>query len=75
MANRVMLNEQEVDNVVGGALKWLKSGVVYPKNNPDVQYSYTDYYECAAWLVKNWSGVQDEACLKAMEDQGLVHKL
>lgn len=75
MSNRIELNEHQVEDVVGGALKWLQSGVVYPKNNPDCKYGYTDYYKCAAWLVANWNTIQDESCLEAMEKAGLVYKL
>lgn len=74
MSNRIELNDQETDNVIGGALRWTKDGTVYPKNDPSVQYTYTDYYECQAWLVKYWDGVQNEATLQAMETAGLVHK-
>ena len=75
MAERILINEMDAENVVGGALKWLSSGVVYPKNNPDAKYTYTDFYDCTAWLTKHWSGIQDEKCLQAMELDGLVHKI
>lgn len=75
MADRKELNDREADNIVGGALRWLNTGIVYPKNNPVVQYRYTDYYQCQAWLIENWSGVQDEKTLRAMEGAGLVHKI
>lgn len=74
MTDRIELKDQEVDAVVGGALRWTQDGTVCPKNDPNVQYTYTDYYECQAWLVKNWDGVQNEATLQAMEVAGLVHK-
>ena len=74
MSERRELFDQELENVVGGVLRW-KGGVVYPKNDPDATYSYSDYSECQAWIVTNWSGTQDESCLKAMEAAGLVHKI
>ena len=73
MSDRIQLNDQEMDNVAGGALRW-KNGEVYPKNDPSCVYTYTDYGLCKAWLVNNWNDTQDESCLKAMEAQGLVHK-
>lgn len=75
MAERKEINVKDAENIVGGALRWLDTGVVYPKNDPDVQFSYTDYYECQSWLIANWSGVQDESCLEAMEAAGLVHRI
>ncbi len=74
MSNRVELNEMEAENVVGGVLKW-KAGVVYPKDNPDAKYSYVNYTECQQWILANWNKKQDESCLQALEDYGLVHKL
>ena len=74
MANRIELNDLETEAVVGGILRWTQDGTVYPKDDPSVQYTYNDYYECQAWLVKNWDGVQNEATLRAMEAAGLVHQ-
>jgi len=75
MAERKELNDREADTIVGGALRWLDTGIVFPKNDPGAQYRYTDYYQCQSWLIKNWSGVQDENALRAMEGAGLVHKI
>lgn len=74
MSERRELFDQELESVVGGVLKW-RDGVVYPKNDPDATYSYDDYSKCQAWIVSHWSGTQDENCLKAMEAEGLVHKI
>ena len=75
MSKRVELNQQEMEDVVGGILRWTRNGEVYPQDDPSAVYSYHDYYDCQAWLVKNWDGVQNEAALRAMEQEGLVHKL
>ena len=74
MNNRIQLDEQEMESVVGGILKW-KGGNVYPKDNPDVKYRYSDYTACQQWIVANWHGAQNEACLKALAAAGLVSKL
>lgn len=69
------LSDDELDNISGGVLRWT-GGVVTVKNgDPNVQYSYADYYACQAWLVANWGGTQDETCLQAMEAAGLVHRI
>ena len=73
MSNRIELNEQETENVVGGVLRW-KAGTVYPKDNPDCQYSYVDFTACQQWIIANWGKKQDESCLQALEAAGLVHK-
>ena len=75
MAKRVELNQQEMEGIVGGILRWTKDGVVCPQDDPSCKYGYTDYYDCQAWLVKNWDGVQNEDTLIAMEEAGLVYKL
>ncbi len=75
MSNRVELDNQEMDQVAGGVLRWSKDGTVYPMDDPSAKYSYTDYYECAAWLVKNWNSIQNEEALIAMEKAGLVKKI
>ena len=74
MSNRRELNEQEMNGVVGGVLRWTEDGIVYPKDDPSVQFTYTDYYDCQAWLVKNWNRAQNEDALIAMEAAGLVHR-
>ena len=73
MTNRIELTDEQMEDVVGGILKW-KGGTVYPKGNESAKYSYTDYTKCQQWIVENWNGVQDEACLKALEAAGYVHK-
>jgi len=73
MSNRTELNEQEIESVVGGILKW-KGGVVYAKDNPDAKYTFTNYTACQQWIIEHWSGAQTEACLKALEDAGLVSR-
>ena len=73
MSERIELNNQEMEDVIGGILKW-KGGEVWPKDNPSAVYYYNDYYECIAWIQKNWTGKQDENTLIALEAAGLVHR-
>ena len=73
MADRIELNEQDMENVIGGILKW-KGGVVYAKDNPNAKYTFTDYTACQQWILANWNSAQTEDCLKALEAAGLVHK-
>lgn len=75
MSERIKIDDQAVENVLGGALRWTSDGIVYPKDNPDVQFSYADFDACRAWLVTNWSGIQNEDCLIAMEAAGLVSRI
>lgn len=76
MANRIELNEKETEEVVGGLLYWnSENGTVYPHDNPNAVFAYADYTECCQWLVANWNKKQTEACLVAMEEAGLVHRL
>ena len=72
---RKELNRQQLNEVVGGSLTWEDNGTVHVKNNPQGIYQYTDYYECAAWLMENWGGVQNEACLEAMAAAGLITRI
>lgn len=74
MAERIKINEIEAEGVVGGLLIW-EGGVVYPMDNPNARYEYADYTACQQWLIANWNTAQKENCLKAMEKEGLVHKL
>ncbi len=71
MADRIELNDNEMEDVVGGVLRW-KNGEVWVKTNPDCKYRYADYNACKAWLVTHWNGTQDESCLAAMAAEGLV---
>lgn len=73
MAERIELNDQEIEDVVGGILKW-KAGKVYAKDNPSAVYTFTNYTACQQWIIENWNKPQTEACLREMERAGLVHK-
>ena len=75
MAERVELNMNDMEDVVGGALIW-ESGVVYPKDNPGAKYSFTKYSACRAYIKANWpGGPQNEDTLRMLEAAGLVHKI
>lgn len=72
MANRVEINDAALDDVVGGALVWSK-GIVYPKDNPNAQYHFSDYTACRDYIQKNWKGgAQTEETLKMLQAAGLV---
>lgn len=72
MANRVELNEQAMQDVVGGALVWGAEGV-YAKDNPDIIFQFGDYKACRDYIQKHWrGGAQTLATLEMLEDAGLV---
>lgn len=72
MANRIEINEEALDDVVGGALVWSKDGV-YPKDNPSAVYHFSDYKACTDYIKKNWKGgPQTEETLKMLKAAGLV---
>ena len=75
MSDRIELNDQQLEDVTGGALTWESDGTVHVRGKTNVVYRYTDYYKCAAWLIENWGGVQKEACLEAMAAAGLITKV
>ena len=76
MTDRIVLSDVEAEDVNGGILHWdFASGTVHPDEHTEIQYSFTDYDACKAWLVVNWHKRQNEACLVAMEQAGLVHRI
>lgn len=75
MAERFEINENELTDVVGGALVW-ESGVVYPQDDPDARYSFTSYSKCRDYIKANWpGGKQNEDTLIMLEEAGLVHRI
>lgn len=74
MSNREVINENELIDVVGGALRW-QGGKVYPKDNPTHVYTFTDYYACTDYIKNNWpGGTHNEDTLIWLEAAGLVTK-
>lgn len=72
MSDRIEINEEALEDVVGGALVWTK-GIVYPKDNPNAQYHFSDYAACRDYIQKNWKGgAQTEETLKMLKAAGLV---
>ncbi len=72
MSDRINLNEEALDNVVGGALVW-KKDTVYPKDNPNAVYHYSDLSACTSYIQKNWhGGAQTEETLLMLKAAGLV---
>lgn len=72
MADRIELNNEQLDDVVGGALTW-KGGNVYPKDDPSAVYHYSDYTACMAYIKANWpGGAHNEETLKMLKAAGLV---
>jgi len=72
MDKRVQLDDTDLEAVVGGALRWQAGVVTVLGTNPPVQYHYKSYKQCSAWLREHWNAVQDESCLLALKDEGLV---
>lgn len=72
MADRMEINDAALDDVVGGALVWSKDGV-YPKENPNAVYHFSDFNACIQYIQKNWKGgAQTEETLKMLQAAGLV---
>ena len=72
MSDRINLNDEALENVVGGALVW-KKGNVYPKDNPNAVYHYSDLNACVEYIKNNWQGgAQNEDTLKMLKAAGLV---
>ena len=75
MGKRVEIDENILDDVVGGALVW-DNGVVYPLGNPDCKYSFANYDDCRNYIKNNWTGgPQNEDALMALEAAGLIYKV
>lgn len=72
MSDRIELNDDSLKDVVGGALVW-KKDYVYPKDNPDAVYHYSDLSACVEYIKKNWKGgAQTEQTLLMLKAAGLV---
>lgn len=75
MSDRIELNNNELEDVVGGALRW-SGGKVWWKNDSSVKYRFDNYEACLQWLRQNWGGqVQDASALRALENAGLIHRV
>lgn len=74
MDKRIELNEEYLDDVTGGALRW-QGGKVWPKNDPTHVYTFTDYYAATDYIKNNWpGGTHDESTLEWLEKAGYVTK-
>lgn len=75
MSNRAEINMEDLDKVVGGALKFSK-GTVYPKDNPSAEYTYTcNIADIYSYISQNWpGGAYNEETLKMLERAGYVKK-
>ena len=72
MADRIEIDSNELENVVGGALKW-QGGNVWPKDDPSIVYHYSDYTACMAYIKQYWTGgAHGEATLQMLEAAGLM---
>ena len=72
MTDRVELHDEEMDDVVGGALVWSSEGV-YAKDNPSVIYKFGDYKLCREYIRTYWKGgAQTSATLQMLKDAGLI---
>ena len=74
MAIRNEISGDDLDLIVGGALRW-QGGKVWPKDNPTHKYTFTDYEACTDYIKNNWpGGTHNESTLQWLEAAGLVHK-
>ena len=74
MSKRELIDENALEDVVGGALRW-QGGKVYPKDNPSHIYTYTNYEDCTDYIKNNWpGGTHNEDTLKWLEAAGKVTK-
>ena len=74
MTNRIKLDEEMLNDVTGGALRW-QGGKVWPKDNPTHVYTFTDYEAATDYIKNNWpGGTHNESTLEWLEAAGLVHK-
>lgn len=74
MSGREKIQDTDLEEIVGGALRWYR-GKVSVVGKPEIEYNFSDYYKCTQWIRMNWlGGKQDERCLKALEEAGLVWK-
>ena len=72
MSDRNLINENDLDLVVGGALRW-QDGNVFPKDNPSAVYHYDNINACIAFIRDNWpGGALNEDTLKMLQQHGLV---
>lgn len=72
MSDRININEDALEDVVGGALVW-KRDTVSPKGKPEIVYHYSDLDACVNYIKKNWKGgAQNEETLKMLQAAGLV---
>lgn len=74
MSDRIEIDANKLDDVVGGALKW-GGGNVYPKDDPSAVYHYNNYPACMAYIKEHWpGGAHNEDTLIMLKDAGLVWK-
>lgn len=76
MSDRVEIKGNELENVTGGALKWIANGkIVYPLDNPNAVYHYVSYSQCQTAIREMGAlAAQDESTLIALMERGLVYK-
>jgi len=76
MSDRIMIEEDDLNNVVGGSLLWTREGV-YCKENPGKVYSFAgNYAACRLWIQQNWlNKPHDNALLEALAGEGLIHEI
>lgn len=74
MGKREEINETNLDDVVGGRLRW-QGGIVYPVKHPECKYTFTNYEACTDYIKNNWPGGEhNEDTLIWLESHGLVKK-
>lgn len=74
MSDRIKLDEELMEDVTGGALRW-QGGQVWPKDNPTHKYTFSDYYACTDYIKNYWpGGTHNESTLQWLEAAGYVKK-
>lgn len=74
MSDKVLINEDLLDEVVGGKLRW-QGGYVFPVNDPTHRYRFYDYEGCTDYIKNNWPGGEhNESTLEWLEAAGYVQK-
>lgn len=75
MSERIELNVDELEDVVGGAIVWKPSGICYDRDNPDIQFHFNvdQFDEIMKYLMQNnGGGAHNLASLEMLRDAGYV---
>lgn len=76
MSNRVQLNDEFLEGVVGGKITFDWDGAVgHCGLNGDKSYTFTDKGQFVAFVTNCFKqGMKDSECLNALVAAGIIHK-